>query len=81
MDRSVGAVWGWQKPRGFARHEAACCLALASSIGAGLVASTCWLVGWPLALLWGGASLALAREPRRVRARRDPPSEALEQAA
>ncbi len=77
----VGAVRGWQKPRGFARHEAACCLALASAIGAGLVASMCWLAGWPLALLWGGVSLTLAGEPRRVSFRRDQSLEALEQAA
>lgn len=77
----VGAVRGWHKPRGFARHEAACCLALASAIGAGLVASMCWLAGWPLALLWGGASLALAREPGRRPAGRQTPVEALEQAA
>lgn len=78
---AVGALRGWQKPRGFAPCEAALYLALASAVGAGLVASMCWLAGWPLALVWGGASLALTREARPLSSGRESPVEALEQAA
>lgn len=77
----VGTVQGWQKPRGFSRPEAACCLALASAIGAGLVASMCWLAGWPLAMLWGGAALALTGEPRPLDPASETPMEAFEKAA
>ena len=63
----AGGIRGWQKPRGFSPFEAACYLAVASGLTAGLLATMCWLVGWPLALPWSAAALWFARG-RRVNA-------------